>query len=99
MARSIWLLVGADSCTLEKAIQTLGWMWPVRLDIVELRARLTATHAPNGLAASVWDRASKAWIGITLAAKRPLGCRPALRTVLALMAHATPNLMLNAKSG
>jgi hypothetical protein len=45
-------------------------MWPVQVGIVKLDARLTATHALNGLAASVWDRASRARIGITLASRK-----------------------------
>ena len=36
-------------------------------------ARLTETHALNGLAASVWDRASKARIGITLTGQNAAG--------------------------
>jgi len=45
----------------------------VQIGIVKLHARLTATHALNGLAASVWGRASKARIGITLAGHKAAG--------------------------
>ena len=45
----------------------------MQVGIVKLHARLTATHALNGLAASVWDRASKARIGITLAGQKAAG--------------------------
>ncbi len=48
-------------------------MWPEQVGIVKLHARVTATHALNGLAASVWDRASEARIGITLAGQKAAG--------------------------
>lgn len=50
-----------------------GWMCPEQVGIVKLHARLTATHAFNGLAASVWNRASKARIGIPLAGQEAVG--------------------------
>ena len=51
----------------------LGWMCPMQVGNVKSHVRLTATHALNGLAASVWDRASKARIGITLAGQKAAG--------------------------
>jgi hypothetical protein len=74
-------------------------MWPVQVGIVKLHARLTATHALNGLAAFVWCRAPKARIGITLAwsGKRPQELSN-LRMVVRVATHATPISMLNAPS-
>ena len=46
---------------------------PEQIGIVKLHPRYLATHALNGLAASVWDRASKARIGITLASQKAAG--------------------------
>ena len=45
----------------------------MQVGIVKLHARLIATHALYGLAASVGDRASKARIGITLASQKAAG--------------------------
>ncbi len=45
----------------------------MQVSIVKLHARLTATRALNGLAATVWDRASKARIGITSASQKAAG--------------------------
>jgi hypothetical protein len=45
----------------------------MQIGIVELHARLTATHALNGLTPSEWDRASKAQIGIMLAGQKAAG--------------------------
>ena len=45
----------------------------MQIGIVKLHARLTATHALNGLATSIWNHASKARIGITLASQKAAG--------------------------
>jgi hypothetical protein len=47
-----------------------GRMCPVQDGIVKLHARLTATHALNGLAASVWDRATGLLIGVCFSGGR-----------------------------
>jgi hypothetical protein len=45
----------------------------VQVGIVKLHARLTPTHAFDGRVASIWDRASQAQIGITLASQKAAG--------------------------
>ena len=45
----------------------------MQIGIVKLHARLTALHGLNGLATSVWSRASKARIGMTLASQKATG--------------------------
>jgi hypothetical protein len=66
-------------------------MCPEQVGIVKLHARLTATHALNGLAVSVWNGASKARIGITLAGQKGRrSCRPERFRDTAQLPKVTP---------
>ena len=64
---------GGGPSILTKQRTCSRWTCSVQVSIVKLHARLTATHALIGLAASVWDGASKARIGITLADQKAAG--------------------------
>ena len=74
-----------------RAAKCTGWMWPVQVGNVKLHARLTATHAPNGRAASGLARCIQGSDGITSVSQKA-AVVVSITEIQALMGYVTATL-------